>query len=167
MPALNTLRDLYVQQLRDLYSAETQLLGALPRLAAAASDPTLRTSLERHLDQTRVQAQRLESLFLELDGAPGGHTCQAMRGLIAEGDAWLRQTAPAAVRDAGLIACAQRVEHYEISAYGTAAALAATLRLHHHAELLRFSEREEQDADLTLSAVATPVNRAAAQTTAV
>ncbi|PTA69645.1 ferritin-like domain-containing protein [Deinococcus arcticus] len=161
MPALNTLHDLYVKQLRDLYSAETQLLDALPRMAAAASDSTLRTGLERHLDQTRVQAQRLDSLFMDLDCTPGGHTCQAMRGLLAEADELLRRDAPPAVRDAGLIACAQRVEHYEISAYGTAAKLADTLRLPHHAERLRLSEREEQAADLSLSAAATPINRAA------
>ncbi|WP_221090376.1 DUF892 family protein [Deinococcus aquaedulcis] len=161
MPALNTLMALYLQQLRDLYSAETQLLGALPRLIAAASDQTLRTGLERHLDQTRVQAQRLEGLFMDLDQSPGGQTCQAMRGLLAEGDELLRRDAPPAVRDAGLIACAQRVEHYEISAYGTAAKLADVLQLPHHAERLRLSEREEQAADLTLTAAATPINRAA------
>ncbi|MBZ9750711.1 DUF892 family protein [Deinococcus sp. HMF7604] len=161
MTTLKTLKDLYVEQLRDLYSAETQLLAALPKMAAAATDIQLQTGFERHLDQTRVQAQRLEGLFKELNLDPGGHTCKAMQGLIAEGDEMIKQDAIPAVKDAGLIACAQRVEHYEIAGYGTVVRYAEVLQLPHHAEVLRTSEQEEKDADLTLTAAATPINQAA------
>ncbi|MFC3834143.1 YciE/YciF ferroxidase family protein [Deinococcus rufus] len=163
MTTLKTLNDLYVEQLRDLYSAETQLVAALPKMAAAATDPTLKQGFERHLDQTKVQAQRLESLFQDLGEAPGGHTCQAMQGLIAEGAEMIAQDAAPAVKDAGLIACAQRVEHYEIAGYGTVVRYAEVLQRPEHAQQLRTSEQEEKDTDLALTSASTTINQQAAQ----
>ncbi|WP_295813818.1 ferritin-like domain-containing protein [uncultured Deinococcus sp.] len=162
MTTLKTLKDLYVEQLRDLYSAETQLVQALPKMAAAATDPTLKQGFERHLDQTRVQAQRLESVFRDVGEAPGGHICQALQGLIAEGEEMIREDAVAAVKDAGLIACAQRVEHYEIAGYGTVVRYAEVLQLPDHAQQLRTSELEEKDTDLALSSASSAINQQAA-----
>lgn len=163
MTALKTLKDLYIVQLRDLYSAETQLVQALPKMAAAATDLQLRQGFERHLDQTMVQAQRLESLLKDLGEEPGGHTCKAMQGLIAEGEEMIREDATSAVKDAGLIAAAQRVEHYEIAGYGTVVRYAEVLQMAEHARTLRTSEQEEKDTDLALSSASTVINQKAAQ----
>lgn len=163
MTTLKNLKDLYVEQLRDLYSAETQLVEALPKMAAAATDPTLKQGFERHLDQTRVQAQRIEALFKDLGEEPGGHTCKAMQGLIAEGGEMIKEDAMPAVKDAGLIAAAQRVEHYEIAGYGTVVRYAEVLQMPEHAQQLRTSEQEEKDTDLALTSASTSINQKAAQ----
>ncbi|WP_295821106.1 ferritin-like domain-containing protein [uncultured Deinococcus sp.] len=162
MPALTSLKDLYIEQLKDLYSAETQLVAALPKMAAAATDPQLKQGFERHLDQTKVQAQRLETLFKDLGEEPGGHTCKAMQGLVAEGDEMIKEDAVPAVKDAGLIAAAQRVEHYEIAGYGTVVRYAEVLGLSEHVTQLRTSEQEEKDTDLALTSASTAINQAAA-----
>ncbi|WP_155297443.1 YciE/YciF ferroxidase family protein [Deinococcus kurensis] len=163
MTRLKTLKDLYVEQLKDLYSAETQLVQALPKMAAAASDAQLKQGFERHLDQTKVQVQRLEGLFKDLNEEPGGHTCKAMQGLIAEGEEMIREDAVPAVKDAGLIAAAQRVEHYEIAGYGTVVRYAEVLGLPQHMTQLRTTEQEEKDTDLTLTSAANTINQKAAR----
>ena len=115
---LESLQDLYVEELKDLYSAENQLLKALPKMAKAASSPVLRTAFEDHLEETRGQVERLESIFKKLDANPKGKKCKAMEGLIEEGNEVMTEEAEPAVRDAALIAAAQRVEHYEMAGYG-------------------------------------------------
>ncbi|GGK91207.1 YciE/YciF ferroxidase family protein [Deinococcus radiotolerans] len=163
MTTLKNLQDLYVEQLKDLYSAETQLVQALPKMAAAASDAQLKQGFERHLDQTKVHVQRLEGLFKSLNKDPGGHTCKAMQGLIAEGEEMIKENAAPDVKDAGLIAAAQRVEHYEIAGYGTVVRYAEVLGLPDHMMQLRMTEQEEKDTDLTLTSAANTINLKAAR----
>src|SRR5690349_10610655 len=112
---LNSLRDLFLEELRDLYSAETQLVDALPKMAEAASSNQLKTAFEHHLEQTRGHVSRLENIFQEIGEKAAGETCEAMKGLIKEGEVLIKAQGPADVRDAGLIGAAQRVEHYEIA----------------------------------------------------
>ncbi len=158
---LNTLPDLYLEQLRDLYDAEQQLTNALPKMAEAASHPELAQAFHDHLDQTRGQVQRLEQVFDRLGEDPSGKTCQAMKGLIEEGEELigkknrlLGQDADPAVLDAGLIAAAQRVEHYEIAGYGTVCAYAEMLGHSQDHDLLGQTLEEEKDTDDRLSRLA-------------
>lgn len=160
---LQDLHDLYVEQLRDLYSAETQLLKALPKMAASATDPDLRQGFEDHLVQTQEQVGRLEGLFQDLEQDPGGHTCQAMLGLVKEGEEMIREKAAPAVKDAGLIAAAQRIEHYEIAGYGTVAAYADLLGLEQQAMVLRTTLEEEKETDARLTVAAREINIEAAE----
>lgn len=160
---LQDLQDLYVEQLRDLYSAETQLLGALPKMAAAATDAALRQGFEDHLTQTQEHVGRLEGLLGELGQEPGGHTCKAMEGLIKEGEEMIREKAVPAVKDAGLIAAAQRVEHYEIAGYGTVAAYAELMGLAQHAATLRTTLEEEKQTDERLTLASREINIEAAE----
>ncbi|PTA68885.1 ferritin-like domain-containing protein [Deinococcus arcticus] len=160
---MKNLHDLYVEQLRDLYSAETQLVEALPKMAQAAANPQLQQGFVKHLAQTQQQVQRLETVFADLGEAPGGHTCKAMQGLIAEGNEMIQEQAAPEVKDAGLIACAQRVEHYEIAGYGTVARYAEVLGRQGHLEVLRVSENEEKATDSELSLLAETINQAAAR----
>src|SRR4051812_29757285 len=111
---LNTLRDLYQDELKDIYNAETQILKALPKMAEAASSPELTTAFNEHLEQTREHVRRLEMIFNKLGCDPKGKVCKAMKGLVEEGEEMLNQDAAPAVKDAGLISAAQRVEHYEM-----------------------------------------------------
>lgn len=151
---LNNLRDLYVEQLRDLYNAEQQLTEALPKMAKAASHSELRQAFESHLKETREQAQRIEKIFQDLGESPSGEKCEAMEGLIEEGSAMIEKDADEDVRDAGLIAAAQRVEHYEIAGYGTVATYAELLdRSEDHKVLTRTLE-EEKEADKKLNRIA-------------
>ncbi|MBZ9713483.1 ferritin-like domain-containing protein [Deinococcus multiflagellatus] len=163
MTAMKNLHDLYVEQLKDLYSAETQLVEALPKMAQAASNPQLQQGFLKHLGQTQQQVQRLESVFADLGMAPGGHTCKAMQGLIAEGNEMIQEQAAPEVKDAGLIACAQRVEHYEIAGYGTVARYAEVLGQQGHLEVLRVTENEEKATDKELTMLADTINQAAAR----
>src|SRR5215510_12841310 len=112
------LTHLYVDQLRDLYNAESQLIAALPKMAKAASSDELKNGFERHLQQTRGHVDRLERVFATLDESPKGKKCVGMKGLIDEGSELIKEELPPEELDAGLIAAAQRVEHYEIAAYG-------------------------------------------------
>src|SRR5215470_12898494 len=112
------LTHLFVEQLRDLYSAETQLVSALPKMAKAANSGELRSGFEQHLEQTKGHVERLERVFEALDESPKGKKCAGMKGLIDEGSELIKEDLPAEELDAGLIAAAQRVEHYEIAAYG-------------------------------------------------
>jgi ferritin-like metal-binding protein YciE len=133
---LESLHDLYVMELRDLYSAENQLVKALPKMAKAATSPELRKAIEEHLEVTRGQVERLEKIFKELEVKPKGKACKAMEGLIEEGKGLLKQDAEPMVLDAGLIGAAQRVEHYEIAGYGTARTYARMLGYEDAAEFL-------------------------------
>lgn len=156
-----TLKDLYIDQLRDLYSAETQLTVALPEMAQGASNPQLQQGFMQHLEQTRGHLARLEKLFETLGESPSGKTCMAMQGLIKEGREAAGENQPGPVLDAALIAAAQRVEHYEIAAYGTVVRFAQVLGMNDHAEMLRTTENEEKQTDQQLTQVAEQVNQAA------
>lgn len=151
---LETLDDLFEMQLKDLYSAEKQLVKALPQMAAAAKDGRLRAGFERHLRETETQVQRLEKISKSMDLDLGGHTCKAMEGLIAEGQETMSERATDEVMDAALIAASQRIEHYEISGYGTAAHFAERLGYGDAADLLRQSLEEEQLTDTKLNDLA-------------
>ncbi len=124
---LNTLRDLYVEQLRDMYDAEKQLTKALPKMAKASTSPKLKEAFETHLRETEGHVKRLEQVFTALDMAPRGKKCKAMQGLIEEGSEMMEENGEPEVIDAGLIAAAQRVEHYEMAGYGTVRTYAQTL----------------------------------------
>ena len=152
---LQSLKDLFVEQLRDLYSAETQLVEALPKLASAASHDELRQAFEHHLEETRGHVDRLREVFEQLGTTPGGETCKAMKGLIAEGDEIVKAEGDSAVKDAALIAAAQRVEHYEIAGYGTVRTLAGELDLGDARDLLDQTLDEESSADKLLTKIAT------------
>jgi ferritin-like metal-binding protein YciE len=149
-----TLRDLYVNELRDLHSAEVQLVDALPKMANAAASSRLRNAFSAHLEQTHGHVRRLEEILDALGERPSGKTCEAMEGLIAEGENYVKAGGDESVRDAGLIGAAQRVEHYEIAGYGTARALANKLGERQAAELLQATLDEEGDADHKLSEIA-------------
>jgi ferritin-like metal-binding protein YciE len=157
MSSLKSLRDLYIDQLQDLHSAELQLTEALPDLAKAATDPALKAAFAEHLEQTRMHVERLEGICRLLDVSPKGHRCKAMKGLIAEGKELVSEASEPAVRDAGLIAAAQRVEHYEIAGYGCVRAYAAILN-DEAVEILQQTLDEEGDADHRLSEIASTLN---------
>ena len=151
---LNTLQDLYMEELKDLYSAETQLIKALPKIARAATSTELGLAIKHHLQQTKQHAERIETIFSDLDGSPRGKKCVGMAGLIKEGKELLKDDADMDVLDAGLIGAAQRVEHYEMAGYGTARAHARQLGYKHHADLLQQTLEEEKAADAKLSEIA-------------
>src|SRR5213075_860174 len=133
---LNTLEDLLHHELKDLYSAENQLVKALPKMAKAASNPELKAGFEEHLEQTKGHVARLDQIAEAISKKLGGHTCKAMQGLIEEGAELISEDAEDRVRDAGLIGAAQRVEHYEMAGYGTARALASLLGFDEAVDLL-------------------------------
>jgi ferritin-like metal-binding protein YciE len=151
---LNTIEDLFHQELKDLYSAENQLVKALPKMAKAATNDELRAGFEEHLEQTKGHVERLNQIGEELGIKLSGHKCQAMAGLVEEGSEMISEDAEDFVRDAGLIGAAQRVEHYEIAGYGTARALALRLGHEDAAELLGETLEEEKETDEKLTAVA-------------
>ncbi len=151
---LETLDDLFEMQLKDLYSAEQQLTKALPQMASVAKDGRLRKGIERHIRETESQVARLEQIGKDLELDLSGHTCKAMEGLIAEGQETMSENATEEVMDAALIAASQRIEHYEISGYGTAAHFAERLGHTEAAGLLRQTLEEEQLADTKLNDLA-------------
>lgn len=153
-PTFETLHDLYLNELRDLYSAETQLLDALPKMAEAAASSQLKEAFTGHLKQTEGHVRRLEEIFEALGEEPSGETCKAMQGLIAEGEDYVKASGERDVRDAGLIGAAQRVEHYEMAGYGTTRALAERLGESEAAEKLQATLDEEGEADQKLTAIA-------------
>ena len=152
--AVNTLEDLLLEQIQDLYDAEKQLVRALPKMAKGATSEELREAIEEHLSETKNQVTRLEEVFKELGERAAGKTCKAMKGLIEEGSEALEEKAEETFRDLAIIAAAQRVEHYEISAYGTASAIAAQLGHEGVVELLKATEKEESNADSKLTEIA-------------
>ena len=151
---LSTLQDLFVEQLQDLHDAENQILKALPKMAKAASAPELRQAFEEHLEQSRAHVERLDQVFKQLDAKSKGKPCKAMQGLITEGEELIKEKADPAVRDAGLIAAAQRVEHYEMAAYGCARTYARQLGQNQAAGLLQLTLDEEGATDKKLTYLA-------------
>jgi ferritin-like metal-binding protein YciE len=160
---LQDLRDLWVDELKDLYHAEHQILKALPKMAKAAVDDELRTAFEEHLEQTRGHVERLEQVFEQIGEAPKGKRCKGMEGIIAEGKEMIDLDLPEPVGDAALIAAAQRVEHYEIAAYGTVRTYAELLGEGDAATLLEETLNEEKETDERLTAIAESVNPEAAE----
>ena len=157
------LQSLYIQDLRELYSAESQIVQALPIMMASATRPELKQGFEMHLKQSKTQAQRLEKIFESLGESPYGMMSKGMFALIGEGQTLIKTKAPGAVLDAGLIAAAQHVEHYEIASYGTVATWAKLLGRTDDAELLAQSLEEEKQTDEKLTQLAeTLVNAEAA-----
>jgi len=153
-PPVETLHDLYISELRDLYSAETQLIEALPKMARASTSNDLKHALKSHLEETKNHAGRLMTIFNSLGENPTGKTSKSMQALIKEGEDYVGSGASEAVRDAALISAAQRVEHYEIAAYGTVRSLAIELQEHDAAELLQQTLNEEAAADKKLTVIA-------------
>jgi len=151
---ITDLHTLLVHELKDLYSAETQLLKALPQMAQAAKHSQLATAFRSHLEETREHVRRLETIFEGLDYEPGGQHCKGMEGLIAEGEDMVEEDAPDDVKDAGLITAAQRVEHYEMAGYGCARTFARQLGLDKIADLLQKTLDEEGAADKKLTSIA-------------
>ena len=161
---VDTLQELAVHSLKDLYSAETQILQALPKMAEAASHPELKNAFNQHLEETRNQVRRLEQIFENLGQSPGGVACKGMQGLITEGQEIVEAGGDPDVRDAGLIAAAQKVEHYEIAGYGTACEYAKLLGHNEALQLLKQTINEEEQTDKKLTQIAEQiVNPAAAQ----
>jgi ferritin-like metal-binding protein YciE len=158
MPKITTLEDAYIEQLRDLYSAETQLVKALPKMAKAANSEELRNGFLEHLEQTKEHVTRLEQIFEELDEKPTGKKCAAMAGLVEEGSETIHEDASPAVKDSLLIAAAQRVEHYEIAGYGTVKTFATLLGHEEAAELLEETLNEETETDEKLTEAAETIN---------
>jgi ferritin-like metal-binding protein YciE len=152
---LNTLQDLLVHGVQDLYSAEQQLVEALPQMIAAASSDELRTALQEHLEQTRGHASRLEDLLPMVGAGGAAEKCEGMEGLLREGQKVIKGQGDPMVKDAALIAAAQKVEHYEIAGYGTVAALADILDLDDAKDTLGQILDEEETADKLLTKIAT------------
>jgi ferritin-like metal-binding protein YciE len=151
---LNSLEDLLHYELKDLYSAENQLVKALPKMAKAATNEELKAGFEEHLEQTRGHVERLEQIAGMIGIKLSGHKCKAMEGLIEEGAELIGEDAKDSVRDAGLISAAQRVEHYEIAGYGTVRSLAETLGHSDVAEILGQTLEEEKETDAKLTKLA-------------
>jgi ferritin-like metal-binding protein YciE len=164
----NSFQDLFVDQLEDLYDAEQRLTQALPKMADAANSNQLKQAFRQHLTETQGHVSRLETIFRQLGTDPKRETCQAMKGLISEGEEIVDAKGDPAIKDAALIAAAQRVEHYEISGYGTARSFALRLGRTEAGNLLQQTLEEEKTADQKLNQIAeSSVNvQAAAQTTA-
>lgn len=153
----NPLEELLQDELKDLYSAENQIIKALPKMAKAAASPELRRAFERHLEETRRQVERLDEIGAELEMKMTGKKCKGMEGLIAEGKELLEEDLPEEALDAGLIGAAQKVEHYEIAAYGTARTHAEMLGYRRVAKLLQQTLNEEGAADKKLTQLAESV----------
>jgi ferritin-like metal-binding protein YciE len=152
------LRELYVDELKDIYNAENQLVKALPKMAKAATSDELRTGFEEHLEQTRGHVQRLEQIFKELGEKPSGKKCKGMEGLVAEGQEMMGEDFEDDVMDAALISAAQRVEHYEIAAYGTVRTYAELLGEDTAVKLLEQTLEEEKETDQKLTDMASEIN---------
>ncbi|MBX3148344.1 MAG: ferritin-like domain-containing protein [Gemmatimonadales bacterium] len=153
-----TFHDLYVDELRDLWSAEKQLLAALPRMAKAASSAELQQAFKTHEEETAQHVKRLEEICRSLEVSPRGKRCVGMDGLIAEGKEMMSNGFDGTVLDAGLIAAAQRVEHYEIAGYGTARSWAEQLGYDDQAQLLQATLDEESATNETLTGLARTIN---------
>jgi ferritin-like metal-binding protein YciE len=152
------LKELYVDELKDIYNAENQLVKALPKMAKAATSEDLRTGFEEHLEQTKGHVQRLEQIFKELGEKPTGKKCKGMEGLVAEGSEMMEEDFDDDVMDAALISAAQRVEHYEIAAYGTVRTYAELLGEDSAVQLLEQTLEEEKETDQKLSDLASDIN---------
>jgi ferritin-like metal-binding protein YciE len=154
----NSLRELYIDELRDLYSAENQLVKALPKMAKASTDDQLRGAFEEHLEQTKEHVARLEQIFEQLEEKASGKKCLGIEGLIKEGAETMDEDYAEEIMDAAIIGAAQRVEHYEVAAYGTVKSLAELLGQDEHASLLGQTLEEEKAADEKLTQLSEQVN---------
>ena len=152
--AATELKDLFIDSLKDIYWAEKALVNALPKMAANATSASLTTAIYEHLEITKNQVARLEKVFDIIGEKAEGIKCEAMAGLLKEGDSILEETTPGAVRDAGIIAASQKIEHYEIATYGTLVAFAKTIGENDAAKLLTQTLAEEKEADCILNEVA-------------
>jgi ferritin-like metal-binding protein YciE len=152
------LKELYIDELKDIYNAENQLVKALPKIAKAATSGELRTGFEEHLEQTRGHVQRLEQIFKDLGEKPSGKKCKGMEGLVAEGQEMMEEDFEGDVMDAALISAAQRVEHYEIAAYGTVRTYAELLGEENAVQLLEQTLEEEKETDQKLTDLASDIN---------
>ena len=159
---LNTLKDLYIVELKDLYSAEKQIIKALPKMIKATSNEQLAAGFKQHLEETKVQAERLEKILSDLGQSTRGPKCKGMEGVLAEGTEMIEEEGDDEVRDAGLISAAQRVEHYEMAGYGCARTYAELLGEKEGSKLLQLTLDEEQATDKKLSKLATSTINVAA-----
>jgi ferritin-like metal-binding protein YciE len=159
--SVDTIEKLFVEELKDLYSAETQITKALPKLVEAASSKELRSAFEHHLKETEGHVQRLEQAFEILGASPKGKTCDGMKGILSEGSEAIKETNEGDVRDAALISGAQRVEHYEMAAYGTVRSYAERLKQRQIVQLLEETLEEEKAADKKLTDISKKVNQQA------
>ena len=155
---VQTIEELFVEELKDIYSAEKQITRALPKLAKAATSPELRTAFENHLEETKGQIERLDQIFEMLGKAAKGKMCHGMKGVLEEGSEVLEETSKGNIRDAALISAAQRVEHYEMAAYGSVREYAKLLGQTDIAKLLEATLAEEKAADQKLSLISKEVN---------
>lgn len=155
---LETLKDLYIHELKDLFSAENQIIKALPKMAKAATNPKLADGFKQHLEQTKEHAARLEQILKSHDETTRGPKCKGMEGVIKEGQEMIEEDAAEEVRDAGLISAAQRVEHYEMAGYGTARTYANLLGDVKGEKLLQQTLNEEGETDKKLTQLAESIN---------
>lgn len=151
---MENLKELLLEELKDLYSAEKQIVKALPKIIKGASSADLKAAIQEHLEVTKGQVTRLEEVFSHLEQKPKAKHCKGMEGLLAEGAECLQEEEPGPLRDLQLIGAAQRVEHYEVAAYGTAKAMAEKLGMGDVTELLNETLEEEEEADKKLTEVA-------------
>ncbi len=151
---INTLQDLYIEELQDLYSAENQIIKALPKVIDECTSDELRSALEDHLDQTKEQVERLDQIFENLDETPKGKKCAAMEGLVKECQETISEDMKEDIKDAAIIASCQRIEHYEIAVYGTVCTFAKLLGREDDLDLLGQTLDEEKEADETLTDIA-------------
>lgn len=156
---IDSMEKLFVDELRDLYSAETQITKALPKMAKASTSNELRTAFEQHLKETEEQVKRLEQIFETLGESPKGETCEGIKGIIEEGEKNLKQAEEGPVRDEALIAAAQRVEHYEMAGYGTVRTFAERMGKQQVVQLLERTLEEEKNADRKLTECSNVVHR--------
>jgi len=165
--AASELKDLFIDSLKDIYWAENALVSALPKMIQNATSPLLTSAIKEHLEVTKNQVVRLEAVFELLGEKAEGKKCEAMAGLLKEGDSILEETVPGPVRDAGIIAASQKIEHYEIATYGTLCAFAKTLGENDAVKLLTQTLAEEKEADMVLSdAACSAINLSAADNVA-
>jgi ferritin-like metal-binding protein YciE len=162
MTRKDSLKQLYIDELKDLYSAETQLVKALPKMAKASSNSQLRQAFEEHLRQTSDHVSRLEQIFETLEEKATGKKCLGMEGLVKEGSETMEEDYSHEVKDSAIIGAAQRVEHYEIAGYGTVRALAELLGENEHLSLIEQTLEEEKQADENLTQLAVEINSQAA-----
>ena len=160
---INSLQELYVEQLKDLYDAEHQIMKALPKMIDKADSEELKDALSEHLEVTKQQANRIERVFIDMGEKAKAAKCKGMQGVLAEGDDLVGDIEDPNVRDAAIIAAAQRVEHYEMAGYGTARTYAAQLGEDEAADLLQQTLDEEKEADKKLTQLASEINQDAAQ----
>lgn len=158
MAKTTSLHELLIDELKDLYNAETQLTKALPKMAKAANDEALKAGFEEHLDQTHEHIARLDRVMELLEASPKGKVCKAMKGLVAEGEEKIDEDASPAVKDAALICAAQKVEHYEIAGYGTVRTFAELLGQDEVVSLLQETLDEEAETDRKLTELASSLN---------